>query len=488
MTDATMNRLTTGIDGFDTVTGGGLVRGCAYIVEGPPGAGKTILANQVCFSFARAGLRALFISLLSESHDRMLAHMSSMRFFNAAAVPDAITYISAYPTLVSDGLPGLLRLLHEEARRQQASLVVIDGLFLAHGAAKDEPEFRAFVHELQGIAALEGAAMLALTNQARGTSAPEHTMVDGGIELLDEIRDARAVRTLVVKKQRGGGYLRGRHQFRIDEAGITVFPRLEAVLSREPPMSETTERISTGIDAFDYMIGGGYPTASATVITGPSGTGKTTFGLQFLAKSTPEEPGLLFGFYETPARLRTKARSIGIDIDDLLASGALEIMWQSPAENLVDELGHRLLHAVERRKVKRVFFDGIGPLRHGLVFPDRLPLIVNVLNNCLRSSGTTVVYSLELPTLFMPEQVSTEELSSMVDNVILTYYVRPSEERDAGSRSRIIDREMLVLKIRDSAFDAYPEIFHITGEGVQFGRSESTDLRPEGATGASEGA
>lgn len=480
-------RLPTGIDGFDVVLGGGLVRGCAYILQGPPGAGKTILANQVCFTLARSGEKALYMSLLAESHDRMLDHMSRMNFFRRAAVPDAITYISAFPTLMKDKFPGLIRLIQQEMRRHGASLLVLDGLFVAHDTAVDEKEFRTFVHDLQGVAALAGCTLLVLTNQGRASGSPEHTMVDGWIELLDEMRGARSVRSMVVRKQRGAKYLRGRHQFRITDEGVKVFPRVEAVLTRSPAGSEVTTRVSTGIDGFDRMTGGGYPTGSSSILAGPTGTGKTTVGLQFLSQSTPEEPGLLFSFYETPARIRTKARSIGIDIDGLLASGALEIVWQSASENLADELGHRLIQAVERRRVKRVFFDGIGALRHAFIFPERIPLFISAINNTLRASDTTILYSMELPSLFIPDHIVTDELSSMAENVILTYFVKLPENRDRRRRSMIVDRELLVLKVRDSDFDAYPEIFHITADGVCFGGSESDDLRPKEVTSAGEG-
>lgn len=384
---------------------------------------------------------------------------------------------------MKERLDGLLRMIHREMRQHKASLLVLDGLFVAHDSAEDDKEFRSFIHDLQGLAVLAQCTLLILTNQDRSPGSPEHTMVDGWIELLDEMHGARSVRSLILKKQRGGKHLRGRHHFRITDNGICIFPRLEAALSREPAGHETDLRVSSGIVGFDRMIGGGYPGGSSTIVTGPSGSGKTTLGLQFLSQATPEEPGLLFGFYETPAQLRRKARSIGIDIDSLLASGALEILWQPPAENVPDELGHRLLRAVERRKVKRVFFDGIGALRHAFLFPDRLPLFIGAINNSLRASDTTVLYSLQLPSLFMPEQIMSEELSSMVENVVLTHYLRLQEDSDPGRRPRILNRELLVLKIRDSEFDAYPEVFHITGDGVLFGGAESQNLRPDVAGG-----
>lgn len=472
-------RLKTGIEGLDAVLAGGLIRGSAYIISGPPGAGKTVLANQISFHTARHSGKALYISLLAESHDRMLGHMSGMGFFDNSLVPGSVYYLSAFDDLRHSGLQGLLKLIYQEIRRYSADVVVLDGLFVAHDAADSEQEFRGFVHELQGRVALTGSTLLVLTNQMRGPGSPEYTMVDGWIEMLDELRGARAVRNLIVRKQRGAGYLRGRHQFHITDDGFRLFPRVEALLVRAPAPSETTERISTGVEDFNRMIGGGYPSGSSTILAGPSGTGKTTLGLQFLSEASPEAPALHFGFYETPARLHTKARSIGIDIDNLIASGALDIVWQPPSENLSDELAQRLLAAVEKRAVKRVFFDGISALRHAFLFPERMPLYINAINNTLRGSDTTIIYSMELPQLFMPDHITTDEMSSMVENVVLTHYVRQAER---------IEREILILKIRDSDFDAFPEVFHITDRGVCFGRSHTREKRPDAAEDAKGGA
>jgi len=183
----------------------------------------------------------------------------------------------------------------------------------------------------------------------------------------------------------------------------------------------------------------------------------------------------------------SKARSIGIDIDGLIDSGAVEIVWQPPAENHADELGHRILLAIEQKNAKRVFFDGLNALRHAFVFPERLPLFINALNNTFLTSGTTVLYSMEVSTLFLPDSVLDSEMSTMTDNLILTYYVRAPVNRDSSGRSAVIDREMLVLKIRDSAFDAYPEVYQIIQTGVHFGSSDSVDLRPGRAIATNEG-
>jgi circadian clock protein KaiC len=455
-----LERLSSGIDGLDTILRGGLLCGAAYIVNGPPGAGKTILANQFCFHHAAHGRKALYISLLSEAHDRMLAFMRSMQFYNPDQVPDRLYYISVYRTLQEEGLKGILRLVSEEIRHHKAAAVVLDGLFVIHDSASGEHEFRQFVHELQGQATISGATILMLTNQSRQPSAPEHTMVDGWIELLDEMHDARSVRSLIVRKQRGDSYHRGRHLFRITEQGIELFPRIESVLKPAPLMSEATERFSTGISPLDTMLGGGYPAASTSIVLGPSGSGKTIFGLHYLSCCTPEAPGILFGFYEPPGRLCIKARRIGIDLEGLVERGAVEIVWQSPAENLADELGHRLLTVAKRRGAKRVFVDGMRGFEQALLFKNRLPALLNALNHALKADGATVFYSMETHRLVLPEELQFDEISAMVDNVVLLHY---------AMREGAFRRNVSILKVRDSDFDPFTHEFHISSGGVRFG-------------------
>ena len=80
-------RVPTGIPGLDEVTGGGFLKSGVYMVQGAPGAGKTILANQLSYTHAAAGDRVVYITMLAESHARMLQHMSAFSFFDESLVP-----------------------------------------------------------------------------------------------------------------------------------------------------------------------------------------------------------------------------------------------------------------------------------------------------------------------------------------------------------------------------------------------------------------
>src|SRR5688500_3982675 len=94
-----LRRLPTLVSGLDTVLGGGLLVGDTYLIAGKPGTGKTTLGNQLAFAHAAAGSPVLFATLLTESHDRMLAHLEGFRFFDPALVGERIHYLSLLSTL-----------------------------------------------------------------------------------------------------------------------------------------------------------------------------------------------------------------------------------------------------------------------------------------------------------------------------------------------------------------------------------------------------
>ena len=146
----------TGVPGLDVVLQGGFLSGGVYIVQGSPGAGKTILANQICFYHASQGGRALYSTVLAESHDRLLQHIASLRFVDTRVIPESLRYVSAFRELEEQGLAGLINLLRREVLRQQVSLLVLDGWLAVSDGKPSDISLRKFVHELQVFAASEG--------------------------------------------------------------------------------------------------------------------------------------------------------------------------------------------------------------------------------------------------------------------------------------------------------------------------------------------
>ncbi|HEU5060469.1 MAG TPA: ATPase domain-containing protein [Kofleriaceae bacterium] len=463
MTDATMlDRLSSGVPGLDTVLEGGLLRGGVYLVQGPPGSGKTILGNQMCFAHAAGGGRAVYMTLLAESHTRMLAHMRRMHFYRTELIPDQVHYLSAFKVLEGDGLHGLLTVLRKTVTSRSATLLVLDGLVSAEEASPSAKEFKKFVHELQIVCAMTACTCLLLSSTERPRSfRPEHTMVDGILELGDDLRSLRAVRSIVVRKMRGTAPVLGRHTIEINDDGVSVVPRFETRTS--PALGELAptprERLALGIASLDAMLGGGLPARSITMLLGPTGVGKTTLALQFLgAGAARNEPGVFFGFYEHPPALLERSRRLQLGFVDI-AHSPVELIWHRPVEGIIDVVGDRLLDAIKRRNARRLVIDGMAGFQVSVDEPDRVREVFATLADELAHEGVTTVYTMETTDLLGPRiEVPLKGVSAITHNIILMRHV----EMEAR-----LYRLLSILKMRDGDYDSAIREFRIDDGGIE---------------------
>jgi circadian clock protein KaiC len=453
-----IERLSSSIPGLDLILGGGFFRSGVYILQGLPGCGKTILANQMCYGHAAKGGAAVYVTLLAESHSRMIQQLSTLSFFDTSVFPDRLAYISAFHDLESGGLKGLMTVLRREMRTRRVGVLVLDGLVAASEASPSDLDLKKFIHELQSIAVLQDCTVLLLTSGNVHRMAAEHTMVDGLIELEDKLFDARAERSIQVRKFRGAGPMRGKHGLRIDNDGISVFPRIEALYQSATSAQLPDGATTSGVPSLDALIAAkGLPLHSATVVIGSTGTGKTTLGLQFLGASTDAEPGLHLSFFEGPERVRAKARSLGVALDALEQSGAIELMWQAPGEALLDEMADRLLGAVARRGVRRLVIDGLAGFAESAVYPERLNKFFSCLTNELRNRRVTVMMMLETRDVLSSVVAAPWGVSGIVDNLLFLRFVHDEGE---------VERLLTIIKMRDSDYDAGLRRIRIDGRGM----------------------
>jgi circadian clock protein KaiC len=463
---APIERLHSAVPGFDQILGGGLFRTGVYIVQGLPGCGKTILANQICYGHVAEGGSAVYVTLLAESHSRMIQHLSTLSFFDVKAFPDRLAYISAFHELETAGLKGLMTVLRREMRTRKVGVLVLDGLVAASEGATDL-DLKKFIHELQSIAVLQDCTVLLLTSGNIHRMAAEHTMVDGLVELEDKLFDARSERSIQVRKFRGAGPLRGKHSMRIDNDGITVFPRIESLYRSAVVDKAGDEPTTSGVPSLDAMLTlKGIPSASSTVVIGSTGTGKTTFGLHFLYASSAEEPGLHLSFFEGPDRIRSKARSLGMPLDELEANGAVELMWQAPGEASLDEIAERLFSAVARRGVRRLVIDGLSGFLESTVYQERINRFFSCLVNELRSRQVSVLMTLETRDVVSSVVSMPWGVSGLVDNLFFLRFVH-----DEGH----VQRLLTIIKMRDTDYQAGLRRLHIDSQGMHIAGTYRAD-------------
>lgn len=452
-------RISTGVFGLDTALNGGLFKNGIYIVSGRPGAGKTILANQLAFSHVQRGGRVVYATLLAETHARLISQLRVMSFFDEKAIGKALIYLNALEAVTEHGLTGLLELVRRMVRDQKASLLVLDGMVTAATLAASEQEYKRFISELQVWVAVVGCTVLFLTSAGIGPDiSPEHTMVDGIIELTNERVRMRNLRFLSVTKLRGSGFIEGLHFYRIGANGLEVYPRMEAQIEIDdvPPSSR---RVPSGVPGLDAVLGGGFMADSTTLLLGSSGAGKTVSGLQFLADGARRgEKCLHFGFYEPPQAVIGKAERLGFGFEKLIASGNLFVKWYRPAELFIDVVVDALLGIVREKKVTRLFIDGFVGFRS--THPaERIHTVFSAVTDALIREGVTTLITDETRELFIREvEVPTANVSAIFHNIVFMRQVEIDAE---------LVRLLSVMKTRDSGADRRLWQYEIGDNGLR---------------------
>jgi len=261
---APLTRVPTGIIGLDTIMHGGFFQGGVYLVVGQPGTGKTILGNQLAFQHLATGGRALYITLMAESHTRMFAHLQSQAFFDLTQVGEQLKYFSAFSALDKEGLDGLSNFLRREMREQRVSLLVLDGLTPLGEFAPSSVAFERFLERLQAYTQSHKCVTVLFSQPHAELGSTAYTMVDGVLELHYSVVGSRTARELILPKFRGSAFLEGRHGYTITDNGLVVAPRIEAVY----PVPHTAiadpltgdnglSLVDTGVDGLNSMLNGG---------------------------------------------------------------------------------------------------------------------------------------------------------------------------------------------------------------------------------------
>src|SRR6202521_2073803 len=374
--EADMGRLRTGLPDLDLILGGGLEPGSIVILAGAPGTGKTILAQQICFANATPEHKALYYTPLSEPHIKLVRHLEPFRFFRPEALGKTVDFIHLGELVAEAGEAGLEPVVTEvvqKAFEPRPSVVVIDSAKALRDFA-GEHELRTALYDLASRVAHTEALLLLVgeytSNEIEG--GVEFSLADGIVQLAYEPHEPVDRRWLRVVKLRGGDHLVGKHSFRIRQKGFEVFPRLETLAPNGN--AEPDGRVTSGIPRLDELMGGGMRVGEGTVVLGPSGAGKTIFGLRFAVEGLEARERCLYvSFQETAEQLVRKASSFGWNIRDAWKSGQPAIHYVPVGELDLDAIAAAVRLELSHGSVRRVVIDSLAELVFAAREADRFP-------------------------------------------------------------------------------------------------------------------
>jgi circadian clock protein KaiC len=455
-------RLSTGVPGLDEILDGGLLTRQAYLVRGDTGTGKTTLGLHFLQEGVRQGEPVLLISLMrGEAEIRRHAAslgiaLDEVAVLDLSPTPALFTELQSYRVfLPSDVERGpLTKQITECLTTLQPRRILVDALTQLRYVATDEYDFRRLSLSMLRFLTGHDATILVTSETVEFASdASLKFLCDGVIDL----GMSSYGRTVQVMKYVGSGFRFGTHSMRLDVTGMVVFPRLDA---EQPTIPFTGELISSGIPDLDTLLHGGIERGLSTIITGPSGVGKTTVGMQFVKEAaTRGERSVVFIYEEAYQPLVKRMTDLGIPMQTMFDDGTLAIIPVQPLRYLPDEFSMLVRTEVEERHARVVMLDGMGGYRLALHGED-LTSHLYTLIKYLAGRGVTVILLNDVEMITGDFRATDIGISYLADNIIFLRYI---EVRGA------LQKAVGVLKKRMSGFEHTLRRIEITARGVAIG-------------------
>jgi circadian clock protein KaiC len=327
----------TGIAGFDEITGGGLPRGRTTLLVGGPGSGKTILALQFLVHGAQDCKESGIFVAFEEASKRILANAESFGWKLAELQREKLFFMDAQPMpdLVQSGdfdLSGILAALEAKTREMGARRIVFDALDVVLALLPDPAAKRREIYRLhEWLLARELTGLITLKADGDETSAISQQpfsfmqfMVDCVAILNHSVVLGVSQRNLRVQKYRGSSFDENESPFLIGKSGFDV------AVTHTPDRVDanvTTERVSSGVERLDTMLGGGYYRGASVLITGFSGTAKTTLSCVFAEAACRRAERTLFVSFDSDfTEVIRNMASVGIRLDRYVKNGSLRMI------------------------------------------------------------------------------------------------------------------------------------------------------------------
>ena len=461
----TLPKALTGIQGLDEITGGGLPRGRPTLISGGAGSGKTLFGMEFLVRGAtQYNEPGVFISF-EETIPELTKNVASLGFDLDRLVADKKLFMdhvfisrTEFTETGEYDLDGLFIRIADAVQRVGARRVVLDTIETLFGELPNPAFLRAEIRRLFGWLKQKELTAVMTAERDRSDKLTRHGIeefVSDCVILLDHrTREEISTRRLRIIKYRGSTHGANEYPFLIDEQGISVLPI--SSLGLDHPA--TQERISSGIARLDDMLGGkGFYRGSSILISGTSGTGKTSVAAHLVdAACRRGERCLFFAFEESPRQIVRNMRSIGIDLEPWVRKGLLQFQAARSTYRGIEEhllVIHKLISSFQPNVVV------VDPVTNliSVSTPNEVRSMLTRLVDFLKTQGITSIYT-SLTAGGGPLEASEVDVSSLMDTWLLLEIIKLG-----GERNRVI----YVLKSRGMDHSNQIREFVLTNDGVQ---------------------
>ncbi|SCZ62143.1 ATPase domain-containing protein [Thiohalomonas denitrificans] len=473
-------RMETGIAGLDRALEGGLPAGRVVLISGESGTGKTVFVNEFIYrGISRYGQPGVFVTF-EEPPAEIAANVRGFGWDYGRLVDEGrLAFVDAGMgdrTLSVEldqhyDLAPVIARIRAAVERIGAKRVAVDSMGNLFGRLGSSCAIRNLFHNL--CLELKALGVTTLITAERGDGkrqtrfGVEEYVADGVIDLSMAPGQQETLRKIVVRKLRGTHYRSGNIQYTIGADGITVFAKIPVDRSFTATRADVRKRFE--IPGFDSLLDGGLPEGHIALISGNTGTGKTSFALHFVkAGIDAGEPCVYVALEEPSAQLRRTGESYGWDMMALERSGLLTFIDIPLIDIVPDQVLYGIAEAVEATGARRIVLDSISSLESATLSSEQVRQFMVQLNEFCKSRSVTCVAPYLNPDVFGATQgqllgqtaTSDMRLSSVVDAVVLLRYVE---------RGQRVKRLVHVLKLRGSNHDNAIYMYRLSDGGVIIG-------------------
>jgi circadian clock protein KaiC len=458
-----LEKVPTGIKGFDEITQGGIPKGRTTLVCGGPGTGKTMMAIEFLVRGAKELKEPGVFFSFEESIAELEENAASLNFDVEKLCKSNLLLLNHIKVERSEievtgeyDLEGLFIQLDYAIKSIGAKRVVLDTIETLFSSLPNPAIVRAELRRL--FRWLKDRGMTTIVTGERGKETLtreglEEYVSDCVISLDHNIIDQVSTRRMRVVKYRGSQHGTNEYPFMMSDNGFMVLP----ITSLGLDYQVGAERIPTGIPRLDAMLGGqGYFRGSFILLTGTAGTGKTSVGAKFIeAACSRGERSLYFSFEESESQIIRNMASIGINLKKWVKEGLLHIHSQ---RSTLFGLEHHLLnmqHLVEEAKPSVVVIDPISNF-YEVGNPRDVKLMLSCLNDMLKSGGITALLTC-LTSGDSSLEATSMNISSLADTWLLLRDIELNGERNRG---------MYILKSRGMEHSNQIREFVMNSRGI----------------------
>lgn len=467
-----MKLLSTGIPHLDDILDGGIPIYSLNILGGQPGAGKTILSQNILFNYAHTHPNAnvLYLGTLSEPLTKVVRYMQHFTFFDSALFGTRVHFEDIGFFIREHGLARITDHMLGLVDSLRPDVLIIDSFRAIRDMSDDHAEFRRFCYDLS--IKLTGARCTTfLVGEYDSSTITEHiefAVADGIFYLGISHENGEYRRFLQIHKLRGRPFDMHPYPITITNQGIRILSA-NRTIHRQEPVCDQPDVLAIGISGVDQLLHGGIPRGHSVILSGVSGSGKTTWGLQFLIHGAQQgERGVLFSFEETPARLYRLAEGFGWNLRDLHAHDLLRIVFIPQTTIHIEEHLEDIVDMVTSFHPARLVIDSFSVFlhraQHAVVHREKTVQVATLIQR----TGTVGILISDIPTN-EPHRISRSGIEeTVVDGVIVL-----STHLDGTKRRRYLE----IFKMRGINHHAGRHRMQITPHGIELLYSPETHVQ-----------